>query len=498
MLAILSEYATPGSLAVAFLALLAIVAATVHAVIHKRDSRSAVTWVCLILLAPLVGATLYLLFGINRIRRRAVRLRGERHHAGGAFTLDSAPHSLAPGACFAPPGGDSGLEEAVDDDPIRALNRLAGRVSSRPLAPGNSVRALVDGDEAYPIMLEAIESARHSVGLSTYIFDHDAAGVRFLEALARAHQRGVAVRVLIDAVGARYSLVSMIGALQRARVRVAAFLPTRLPWRWPFMNLRTHRKILTVDGRIGFTGGMNLRVGHVLRDRPRAPVRDLHFLVEGPVVAQMQETFVDDWEFATHERLQGEAWFPPLAPVGSVVGRALPDGPDESFDPLRMVRLGALAVARSRVLLITPYFLPDAGLITALNVAALRGVRVEIVLPEHSNLPVVDWASRAGWWQVLERGCRIWLTPAPFDHAKLMIVDGSWALIGGSNWDPRSLRLNFEMDLEVRDAGLVAELTALAWERMSGARAVSLADMDGRSYPIRLRDGIARLFTPLL
>jgi cardiolipin synthase len=224
----------------------------------------------------------------------------------------------------------------------------------------------------------------------------------------------------------------------------------------------------------------------------------VHFRVEGPVVAQLQEVFADDWQFTTGEALRGEAWFPPPQAAGPVVARTIVDGPDENFDRLRWTLLAALAAARQSIRLVTPYFLPDAALVAALNVAALRGVAVDILLPSRGNLPVVDWASRAHWWQVLEHGCRIWLSPPPFDHSKLLLVDGAWALVGSANWDPRSLRLNFELNVECYDAGLAHRLGGLFEAKLRTARRVSLAEMDGRPFPIRLRDGVARLFSPFL
>jgi cardiolipin synthase len=181
------------------------------------------------------------------------------------------------------------------------------------------------------------------------------------------------------------------------------------------------------------------------------------------------------------------------------LARGIADGPDENFERLRMTLLGALSVARSSVFVVTPYFLPDATLINSLNVAAMRGVAVNIVLPEENNLRIVQWASTAQLWQVLERGCRVWLTPPPFDHTKLMIVDGAWVLLGSSNWDPRSLRLNFEFDLECYDRELAESLQQwLHDERLRHARTLTLAEVDGRRFPVKLRDGLVRLLSPYL
>ncbi|MCU0770320.1 MAG: phospholipase D-like domain-containing protein [Verrucomicrobia bacterium] len=459
---------------------------TVHAVLHKRDTRAVIGWVGLAWLAPYVGALVYFCFGVNRIKRRAVSL--EFRKAWGVR------HVITP--------TDTEIvhqDQVVERHPTLAgLAHLGRQLTNRPLLPGNQVIPLVDGDEAYPAMVEAIDGARQSVSLCTYIFDSGRAGDRFLDALSRARQRGVEVRVLIDHVGSRYSEVNMITQLNRAGVRAAGFLPTRVPRFAPYTNLRNHRKILVVDGRTGFTGGTNIRDGHCMRWKPASPVQCLHFRFEGPVVWHLQEAFAVDWAFAAGETLEGPAWFPAIERQGEVWARGIDDGPDEDFDKLELVMIGALAAAQNTVDIITPYFLPDAGLIHALNSAALRGVRVRIVLPAVNNLPVVHWASRALWRQVLERGCEIHLTPPPFDHTKLFLVDGIWSLLGSTNWDPRSLRLNFEFNVECYDEQLTGRLLPLVEHRVAAAQRVSLSAMDAQPLPVRLRDGLARLASPYL
>jgi cardiolipin synthase len=216
------------------------------------------------------------------------------------------------------------------------------------------------------------------------------------------------------------------------------------------------------------------------------------------VVTRLQEVFADDWEFVTGEPLQGERWFSTLSEVGPVRARVVPSGPDDDFEKLRTTFFGALSCARESVRIMTPYFLPDAGLITALNVAALRGVQVDILLPQRNNLRLVQWASTAELWQVLGHGCRVWLVPPPFDHTKLMLVDRVWSLIGSANWDSRSLRLNFELDVECYDPTLAASLEAVVKRKLAEAVPVTLADLDSRNVLFKLRDGVARLFSPYL
>jgi cardiolipin synthase len=308
----------------------------------------------------------------------------------------------------------------------------------------------------------------------------------------------VEVRVLIDATGTRYSMPTILHTLRHEKVPHARFLPAFALWHLTSVNLRTHRKILVADGRVGFAGGMNIRVGHCLQCKPRSPVQDIHFRVQGPVVTQMQEVFADDWLFTTGEPLRGESWFPIPQTAGPVLARGVPDGPDEDFEKLRWTLLGALSIARHSVRVMTPYFLPDSAIVSALNLAAMRGVQVDIVLPAKCNLPFFGWASQAMWWQVLEHGCRIWLTPPPFDHSKLMLVDDCWALLGSANWDPRSLRLNFEYNLECYDLELARRLGEIFGAKQNSAHQVTLQEIDARPLPVRLRDGVARLLTPYL
>jgi cardiolipin synthase len=470
----------------AALTLLMSLLSSAHALLHKRDSRSATLWVGFIWFVPLVGAVLYFILGVNRIKRQAILLRGDlkRFHARQIVNncsidqlsvhLPFVAHHLTSLAC------------------------ATAKVIARPLLPGNRVELMINGDAAYPAMLEAIANARHSITLSTYIFDRDEVGLTFAQALGAAVRRGVEVRVLIDATGTRYSWPTILGALRREGVRVARFLPTFPLWQLVSLNLRNHRKILVIDGHLGFTGGMNIRAGHWLAKKPSHPVRDLHFRLEGPVVAHLQEAFADDWFFTTREALRDEKWFPPLEDCGPVIARGIADGPDEDFEKLRWTILAALSAAKHSVRITTPYFLPEPTLIAALNLAVMRGVTVDILLPARSNLPFIQWASTAHWWQVLERGCRIWLSPPPFDHSKVFVVDDCWSLVGSTNWDPRSLRLNFEFNVECYDPALARTLTGWFDGQLRHSHQTTLTEVDARSLPVRLRDGAARLLTPFL
>ncbi len=467
---------------VAAATLLIDLAAAAHVVMYKKDTRAATGWVGIIWLVPLLGAVLYVMFGINRVQRRATILRSGRRGIARATTAPEDIPALV----------------ATDATHLTTLAKLVGTLTHRQLLEGNDIHPLIGGDEAYPEMLRAIDEAQRSIALASYIFDNDRAGRMFAEALSRAVERGVEVRVLIDAVGARYTWPSIEHALKAGGVRTARFMPTLLPGAWPYANLRNHRKVLIVDGTLGFTGGLNIREGHWLSLHPSHPIQDTHFRINGPVVSHLMEVFAEDWEFSTHETLSGETWFRSIESAGNMLARGITTGPDRDIDKLRITLLGAIACAESSVSIVSPYFLPDESLMMALNVAALRGVQVDIVLPQVNNLALVQWASTALLSELIERGCRIWNSPPPFEHTKLMVVDKFWALVGSANWDPRSLRLNFEFNVECYDAELAGRLQDGIDRRIAVSRRVTMADVQSLPLLVRLRNGITRLFTPYL
>jgi len=447
---------------------------TVHVLLRKREVESSAGWIGFAWFAPVIGGISYFLFGVNRVQRRARRLRPSADRRGGRAAWPSP----------------------IEDDHLDPLERGIGRITGRPVMPGNAVQTFRDGDEAYPAMLAAIAAAQRSVGLSSYIFHNDEWGGRFIDALAAAQLRGVAVRVLIDGIGGGWLLSPAYHRLRREGVPAARFLHSPLPWRMPFLNLRSHKKILVLDGSSGFTGGMNISDANVLATHPSEPVQDTHFRVEGPVAGQLTEAFAQDWAFATNEDLQGEAWFPDAKAAGAVAARVIDSGPDEDLEKIEFAILQAVACARESVAVMTPYFLPDERLTTALALASMRGVAVDVVVPETSDHVFMDWATRANIGPLLKDGVRIWLCPPPFRHSKTTVVDGEWCLIGSCNWDIRSFRLNFELCLEIYDRGLAGTLTELI-QRWRGS-ALTQADLDARTLPVRLRDAGARLMLPYL
>lgn len=455
-----------------------------HALLMKLDPRSALGWIVICLTLPIFGPILYWSMGVNRIRRRAKKWieRGNRLAGWNTFRHPSRLKKIEE--------LPSGFEHFKD------LHTLSDRVVSYPLVGGNCLNPLRNGENAYPAMLDAIAGAQHSVHLSSYIFDGDTVGRRFADALISAVGRGVEVRVIVDGLGEKYSSPRIRTLLKGSGVNLVIFLPML---KGAYINLRNHRKVLVVDGCKAFTGGMNIGDRHMVdRSGGPPPVVDMNFMVEGPAVTELQQAFLEDWFFVTGELLDDERYFPCNSAAGPALIRIISDGPDKEFRKLYWIIIGALSCARERVQIMTPYFVPDIALISALATAAMRGVEVTVVLPAQNNLPFVNWATRAYLREVLKQGIRVYSQPPPFVHTKLFLVDGAWGLIGSANLDPRSLMLNFELNLEVYDREFSESLGRHFNDVLASSHEVTVDEVEKWSLPVRLRDGVAKLFSPYL
>ena len=454
-----------------------------HAVMYKREPKGAAVWLFVSFTIPIVGPWLYWVIGINRLERRAMRRRRKQE-----------PHAALPDHAAAVPLTKADLT-AVGH--LNSLHMMADRVTRMPLVPGNRIEPLHNGEGAYPTMLQAIAEAKETVTLTSYIFDWDEVGRAFADALGEAAARGVRVHVLLDGVGAVRSFSRTGRRLIKSGAEVAAFFPLRIPLGRLRINLRNHRKLLIVDGRIGFTGGMNISQRHLLEGEPPR-VEDLHFRVTGPIVGEMQQAFVEDWLLATGESLVGVGYFPSLGPEGPALCRGIISGPDEDFEKIHWLLQAAFAAAQRSVRIATPYFIPTSVLIGAMNMAALRGVEITLVLPSKLDLPYMRWAADAYLWQLLEHGVRIYRRGDHFVHTKLLVVDDRWILLGSANLDPRSFRLNFEFNIEAYDVELAMGLCQWIDGLLPACERVTLEAMDARPPFQRLRDGIVKMFSPHL
>ncbi|NND59363.1 MAG: cardiolipin synthase [Gammaproteobacteria bacterium] len=447
-----------------------------HALIYKRDPRAAIAWMVVSVTVPFIGPVIYYMFGINRVRTAAIGYRNDR------LVSYERPERYS--------------EYLGCASPVDALSMVGATVSGNRMLCANSVEPLINGEATYAAMLEAINEASDFVHLTTYILESGDVGKTFIDALAQAVERGVDVRVLIDGFGQYYAIPTATRLLRKAGVPVQCYLPPRLFPPSLHVNLRNHRKVLVVDGVVAFTGGANIGRRHIADEHGVRQVTDIHFRLQGPVVSELDEVFCHDWCFVTGAAL-------PPAPVDTrcyeeAVCRVIMDGPDEHMDKLSMVIQGVISAARRRITIMTPYFLPSRELVAALQAAACRGVKIRVILPAENNLPFVHWATRNMLWELLMWDIEVQYQSPPFCHSKLLLIDDDYALIGSANLDPRSLRLNFELGVEVFDRKLVAQLDQHIEETCCDAHNVTLEEVDGRPLHLRMWDSAFWLMSPYL
>ncbi|MGD9161341.1 MAG: cardiolipin synthase [Desulfobacteraceae bacterium] len=457
-----------------------------HALLYKRDPKASLGWLAVILMFPVFGCLFYFLFGINRIRTRARKLTGKTPFSGFIGFESIEEYTALP---------DPHLPVPIEYNKIA---NIVNFVTGIPLTSGNRIDIFHNGEAAYPAMLDAIDKAEHSIFFSTYIFKTDHMGRQFIDKLASARERGVEVKVILDGIGEYYSLPRAGSLLKKRGVEVSRFIPPALIPPSIHINLRNHRKILVVDKKAGFTGGMNIG-SYNLADNllNKSRVIDTHFRIQGPVVSQILKVFIDDWNFINDKDIEV---VPPedAYDTSGAKCRVISEGPNEDFNKLATILAGAIASASKRVLIMTPYFLPVREMISALQTAALKGVAVDILLPQKNNLPYVHWATRNMLWELLQRGVNVYYQPPPFVHTKLFVVDEYYAQIGTANMDSRSLRLNFELSLEVYDREFVSLLSEHIIKCRDQSKKITLAEIDSRHMLIRTRDAIAWLLYPYL
>ncbi len=451
--------------------------AITHVVLNKKNEGAAVSWLGIIILSPFFGVLLYWLFGVNRIRIRALAQKQD----------PSLDH-----------GSSKALSAYCVSDTLSARMRVGSKIHQAPYLIGNDVSFLINGDESYPRMLHAIKHSTHSVVLSSYIFDYDNIGKLFVDALADAHDRGVTVRVLIDGFGVDYAIgmAKPDRMLKKRGVKTARFLSTLFTTDTRFINLRNHRKILSVDGAVAFIGGMNIRDENQLDSGGGRKTQDIHFEVRGPIIDQINQVFKQDWLFASDELLSLPVWDAPLANDPSTICRVIVDGPDDNYQKLELSLLAAINSANDTISIATPYFLPNDKICAALQLAVLRGVIVEVIVPKKSNLRIVGWAMAANEKKLLGIGVVLFQSPEPFDHSKLFVVDSDWVLLGSSNWDARSLEFNFEINMECYSEQFARSAQACFAKKREVATLATTGN--NLSFMADLRNNFFRLFSPYL
>ncbi|MDD5520452.1 MAG: cardiolipin synthase [Kiritimatiellae bacterium] len=479
--------------------LLAFFLVTIHCLRSHRESTSALLWIFVAWTLPLIGPLLYLWFGINRVPEKA----WHKHRSDQKFLSErKAREDEAMPLNYWRAVHDSLVTEPSGTF-ARELNSAMNAVlSDYPLLSGNNIEPLVTGDQTYPKMLEAIRQAKNHVHIQTFIIGNDRIGRQFLDLLKQKAESGVSIRFMYDRFGSTHAILG--GLIKKYKnipnMQIEGWTQANLIKRRFQINLRNHRKILIVDGKTAFLGGINLQLNNITTPESM-PIRDYHFKLEGPIVQELQYTFLRDWYFMTDEDpeiLLNEAHFPHTPPVGNALVRVINGGPTVEVESLTDIFFTAIVSARKQLLAVTPYFAPTPDILRAFRSAALRGVDVKLIVPEKNNHVYAGMAGRALYDTLLSAGVRIFERHPPFLHAKALIVDDTLAIIGTANLDARSMRLNYETNLAVYNDAFADELKEIVLEEISMSDEIELASWRNRPVSRRLVENFCNLFTPIL
>jgi cardiolipin synthase A/B len=452
-------------------------------VLRKEQPTTCLAWLAVVFFEPWIGLGLYLLIGENRLGRRQLARREQLRPL-----LEASEY----------PRLESNVVDTDDTDEFSVLVHLVEHGCGLPVVAGNSIALMSDTDVVVDRLIQEIDAARHHVHLLFYIFADDAVGQRVGEALTRAVARGVACRVLADAVGSRQLFRRFAPSLRRHGVRILPVLPANL-WRMPFsrLDLRNHRKLAVIDGVVAFTGSQNIveaSYGH-----KRAGVwHDVMARVAGPVVRQLQRIFLEDWFYASGELLEDEALFPVSRPDGPNAVQVVPTGPDQPTEIFQDLVVRAIFLARRRVVITSPYFVPNEAMLLALRLAALRGVQVDLVIPKLCDHRLVGAAGAFYCHYLMRFGVRVFLFQEGMLHAKTLTIDDELGMFGSANYDIRSFNLNFELNLLIHSAEAVEAMHDLQRGYLETSLQALPDQWPPQGFGSRLKMNLAKLFSPLL
>lgn len=450
-------------------------------VLQKREPAATLAWLFSLLFLPYIGFLIFYFFGPRKIRRNKARRRG---------SYEAIRNAFAP--------ADAQSEAESPHDLSVQLSKLVQVATGMPLSTCDSVRLLVNGSPKFDSVIEDIGAAKHHVHLEYFIYAGDRTGTLIRDALVAALGRGVKIRLLMDGAGSFQMKDEFLQPLKDGGAEVSVFHPVLrgVPNLRPLLNFRSHRKIAVIDGRIGYTGGINVTDDENDRLNPDGYFRDVHARIEGQAVAWMQRIFLEDWHYALGNAPKDDGLFPQLAP-GCCAVQMIPSGPDNAFEPIHRACLAAIHTADKRVWLATPYFVPTSAVLYALTSAAMRGLDVRVMIPRHSDSRLVDLAARSYFDPLLKAKVRVFEYQPRMLHSKVLLVDDAFAILGSANFDNRSFVTNFEMSMAVHEEHIASELEAVYLADQADCKEVT-EERAKAPFPRRLGEAVARLAAPLL
>lgn len=456
-----------------------------HILLRNKPPVSTLAWIWAVILFPYVGPLFYFVFGTERIVRKKLRASREMAASGAREERKITPRTRS-------------LLEALPTEERGAVELLS-RINELAISSAESTRLLIDGTEFFPVLGERIDAARAHIHIEFFIWRDDSRGRELLDHLVAAARRGVEVRVLVDQIGSLGLRRSFFDPLVEAGGKFSWFRTAHpLRNRWTF-NLRNHRKLQIIDGRHAFVGGMNVGCEYAGEDPDIGPWHDVQIEITGAAAKKLQMAFADDWFFATEEKLLDPRYYPVPNQAQCLLVQSMPDGPDAPGNPIQMSLVFMLNTARHRVWLTAGYFVPNEPLLTALQLAAARGIDVRLLVSEKSDHPLLINVGRSYYEELLEFGVKIYEYERGINHGKVGLVDSRWLMVGSANFDVRSMRLNFELNALIRDPERAAELeTLLSQDFDRDSHRIVLEDFRKRPRLQRFKESLLRPLAPLL
>lgn len=488
MFSFLSEIWThlPGF--VTMLYILTVLFIAVLIVLENRNPLKTISWVLVLVLLPILGIVFYLFFGQEYRKVKMFSRKGlkdlERLRKLTKNQLEQLPQNY------------QSFQESILDK--RQLINLMLSNSNALLTDDNDVIILKNGDQTFPAMFTALEEAKQHIHIEYYIVEDDEIGNKLRDLLIRKANDGVEIRFIYDDVGSWQLTKKYINSLRDVGVKIDCFMKVRFPQLTSRVNYRNHRKIVVVDGEIGFVGGLNIANRYMNGTKELGKWRDTHLMLKGGAVAGLQIVFMADWYFVSKEILQGAEYFRKPVPDGKKLVQIVSSGPDSDWESIGQAYFSAIASAKERVFISTPYLIPTTEILSAMKVAALGGIDIRILLPQKSDAITPKWSTDSYVSELLEAGVRIYFYQPGFMHSKLIVVDGIFSSVGSANFDFRSLETNFEVNAMIYDKEIALSLEKQFFEDLEESKEIILEEWKTRHWLDKTKQSFARLLSPML
>ncbi|WP_350344110.1 cardiolipin synthase [Proteinivorax tanatarense] len=471
--------------------LIIVIFLSVVLLLQNRKPSRTLAWILVLIFFPVVGVLLYLYLGqTHRKKKTFLKKRKSDYKAVEKLLKDNIPLVKH----------NEYVQKLSNYSIVKKMIPLFVNSSHSPLTTDNNAQVLQNGSTAFDEMLKSIHKAKSHVHLEFFIIKDSKIGRDFQQALIKKAKEGVKVRVIYDAVGSWKLRKSFLKPLKDAGVEVKAFLPVTLPFFGEKLNYRNHRKILVVDGKEGFLGGLNIGDEYLGKSPKRGFWRDTHLKVEGSAVYVLQTIFLRDWQFVSKQNFEvnTKKYYPPIKSTGRVSMQIVSSGPDSYWAGIQQGYFTAIANAKEKVYITTPYLIPDESILVALKTAALAGVDVRILVPSKPDHKTVFWASKSHFQELLESGVRIYQYQKGFVHGKVIIVDDQFTSIGSANLDIRSFELSFEVNAFMYEKEICKQTTEDYFQDLENSKEVSLNEYLKRPISNKIKESLAKLFSPLM